>query len=326
MLKTGIWVVCFEKPNEIGAHSKQLLCKASGLIQKDEIKISAVCIGSYEKKFLQSLSAYGADEVIYSPVNCIDYRQISLMLMEIFKSEDRKPRLIVFPASEWGKCIAAELAVKIDAGLTAECVDIETQKNKNKYDFIFTRAAINSTVLAQIQVINTDVSMCTCKENTFTVSEKYPLTNIPVRKWEHYICKDPLQIRVLKSELISKEEKNIALENARVVFGVGRGIRDRNGLNLIEQVAKKYNAAIAGTRAVVEEGLLEKKWQVGQSGISISPEIYVAIGISGATQHIVGIKNAKTIIAINADKKAAIFSYANYCVIDDYKNIFKELL
>lgn len=325
-MKIDIWVVCFENPNEIGFHSKQLLCKASNLIKNNGAKVSAVCIGNYVSNILQSLSIYGADEIIYSQDICIDYRQISSILFEILQNENQKPKLIIFPATEWGKYIAADLAVRIDAGLTAECIDIEAQKSKNEYEFIFTRAAINSTVLAQIQVINTNISMCTCKENAFVLSEKYPLKNITIREYKNHKGKYSFHPRILRSELVSGEEKNMALENARIVFGIGRGVRDTDGLNLIEQVAKKYNAAIAGTRAIVEEGFLEKKWQVGQSGISISPEIYVAIGISGATQHIVGIKNAKKIIAINNDERASIFSYANYCIIDDYKTIFKELL
>lgn len=325
-MKTSIWVVCFENPNEIGIHSKQLLCKASSLIKRDEVNISALCIGNYTTKILKSLSAYGADEVIYSKEIDVDYERLSSILVEIFRIESKKPKLIIFPATEWGKCIAADLAVKIEAGLTAECIDIEAQKGKSGYDFFFTRAAINSTVLAKIRVINTNVSMCTCKENAFIATEKYLPASISIREFISKIPKKPFRSCLLKSELILNDEKNMELENARIVFGIGRGIQDKNGLDLIERIAKKYNAAIAGTRAVVEEGFLDRKWQVGQSGISISPEIYVAIGISGATQHIVGIKNAKKIIAINVDKRAPIFSYANYCIIDDYKNIFNELL
>lgn len=326
LLKTRIWVVCFENPYEIGLHSKQLLCKAKSLMIEDDIKVSAICIGDYVADDLRSLSEYGADEIIYSNETCVDYKQIVSILMEMFKNESQKPRLIIFPANEWGKCIAADLAVRIDAGLTAECIDIETHKERNEYKFIFTRAAINSTVLAQIQCINTQVCMCTCKENVFTVSNKYPKNNIPVRECKSKILSDSIQLNILKTEHIFIEEKNLTLENAKLVFGIGRGIRDREGLNLITQVAQKYNAAIAGTRAIIEEGFIEKTCQVGQSGISISPEIYVAIGISGATQHIVGIKNAKIIIAINTDERAPIFSYANYCIIEDYKNIFKELI
>lgn len=323
-MKTDIWVVCFENSNNIGIHSKQLLYKAKSLVRKKEAKVSAICIGNYNINTLQSLSVYGADEVIYSREICMDYRYVTLILMEILKNENYRPGLIIFPSTDWGKCIATDFAVKIGAGLIAECIDIEIFKKT--MEFTFTRAAINSTVLAQIKCMNTQVGICTCKENAFMISEKFPLRKIQIYELKNKIEKQLVQPHIMKSEFVSYEEKNIKLENAKLVFGIGRGIRDKNELNLIKEVAKKYDAALAGTRAIVEEGLLNKKWQVGQSGISISPDIYVAIGISGASQHIVGIKNAKKIIAINLDEKAPIFSYANFCIVEDFKNIFKYLL
>lgn len=324
-MTANIWVVCFENPDMIGTYSRQLLYKARMLIEDSDALVSAICIGNYNYDILRSLSKSGADEIIYSKVKCVEYRQISLILMELFQNTDNKPKLILFPATEWGKCIAADLAIKIGAGLTADCIDIEARKVNNEYQFIFTRAAINSSVLAQIQCINTTIGMCTCKKNVFAASELHFNRDIPIREWKSKNFSSPAP-RIIHSKLIDYREKNIALDSSRIVFGVGRGIKDKNDLKLIEHVAEKCNAAIAGTRAVVEEGLIEKRWQVGQSGISISPEIYVAIGISGATQHIVGIKNAKNIISINIDSNAPIFSYSDYCVVNDYKKIFQELI
>lgn len=324
-MKTNIWVVCYEKPNELGNYSKQLLYKASKLIVRDETMVSAVCIGNYKLDRLQSLSKYGAGKVIYSQESCSDYRQVASILFHIYQGESIKPNLIMFPASDWGKCIAADLAIRAGAGLIAECIDIEVQKERNEYQFIFTRSAVSSTFLAQIYCINTRLSICTCKENLFMESAAYPFKNICVQRWCGNNGEKTPSWHMIKSELQIYEDTNLELKNARLVFGIGRGIRDKKDLIGIKQVARKYNAAIVGTRAIVEEGILEKKWQVGQSGIGISPEVYVAIGISGATQHMVGIKNAKKIIAINTDKRAPIFSCADYCIIEDYRNIMSEL-
>jgi len=326
-LNTNIWVVCFEAPWLISEHSHQLLYKAHSLLEENEATISAVCIGDYDYDLLRSLSKYGADEVIYSKEVCIDYRQISTVLSNLIQSADAKPKLILFPATEWGKCVAADLAIKIGAGLTAECIELDVKKAKNEYQFTFTRAAINSSVLAQIQCINTTIDMCTCKKNVFTAAELTLDKDVPIHERKSKSVYLPSSVsRILHSELVDYKEKNVALENSHIVFGVGRGVKDKSDLELIEKAAKKYNATIAGTRAIVEEGLIEKRCQVGQSGISISPQLYVAIGISGATQHIVGIKNAKTIISINIDSNAPIFSYSDYCIVDDYKKILPELI
>lgn len=324
-MKANIWVVCFEKPNQIGVHSQQLLYKAHDLIQDNEAIVTAICIGNYNDDLLRSLSIYGADEVVYSDLECLEYKQVSSLLMELFQITKKKPQLILFPATEWGKCIAADLAIKIGAGLTAECIDIGAQKTNNEYQFTFTRAAINSSVLAQIRCINTTIGMCTCKKNVFTVNELSYNETIPIHKWKSQNALSSA-LKILHSELISHRERNIALENSHIVFGIGRGVKDKNDLKLIKKIAEKYNAAIAGTRAIVEEGLIEKRCQVGQSGINISPQVYIAIGISGATQHIVGIKNAKKIISINIDPNAPIFSYSDYYIVDDYKKIFHKLI
>lgn len=314
-MKTIVWVLCFESPEiPVGIHSHQLLSKATELVQGKDASVCAICIGNFNK----SLSKYGVDEIIHIDSECINYRQISSLLKELYCSEEDKPSLVLFPATKWGKCIAADLAIKIGAGLTAECIDIESD---NECQFTFTRAAINSTVLAQIKCVNTRISMCTCKKDVFAATE---LNNkvVPVRKFASKMQLSFQTPAVLHSELEDNKENNVELEQSRIVFGVGRGVKD---LNLITRVAKKYNAAIAGTRAVVEEGLIDKKSQVGQSGINISPDLYVAIGISGATQHTVGIKNAKKIIAVNTDPNAMILAYSDYCIIDDYTKIFEML-
>ncbi|MDD4493510.1 MAG: electron transfer flavoprotein subunit alpha/FixB family protein [Eubacteriales bacterium] len=326
-MKTNIWVICFEAPGLISEHSQQLLYKAHNLLRENDALVSAICMGNYDYDVIRTLSKYGADEVIHSKEIGIDYRKISLGLADLIQNAGVKPKLILFPATEWGKCIAADLAIKIGAGLTAECIDIDAEKTNNEYQFTFTRAAINSSVLAQIQCINTTIGMCTCKKNVFAVTEPLPDKDVSIHEWKsESVYLSSLVPQILHSELIDCQERNVTLESSHIVFGIGRGIKDKKDLELIEKVAKKYNAAIAGTRAIVEEGLIEKRCQVGQSGISISPQIYVAIGISGATQHIVGIKNAKKIISINIDPNAPIFSYSDHCIIDDYKKIFQELI
>ncbi len=324
-MKTVIWVVCFETPNKLGDYCKQILYKASKLITKNDVTVSAVCIGDYEPGKLQALSKYGADKVIFSQEVCSNYRQVASILFHMYQSENDSPNLIMFLASEWGKCIAADLAVRVGAGLIAECIDIKAQKENNKYKFIFTRSAVASTVLAQIYCKNTKLSMCTCKKNVFMGIDAYPFKHISVQSWYGNYREKTQPWRIIKSELQVYESTNVELETARLVFGIGRGVCNKNDLIEIRQAAGKYNAAIVCTRAIVEEGILEKERQVGQSGISISPEMYIAIGISGAVQHMVGIKKVKKIIAINTDESAPIFSYADYCIIDDYKNIIREL-
>ena len=321
----NIWVVCSESSEGFGKHSFELLSKAQSLIY-DGITVSAICFGDHNKNMLQSLFHYGANEIIYAPTFNINCTLTTKILFDMLKKIECKPNLIIFPATEWGKNIAAELAVKIDGGLISECIDIEYKKINNNYQFVFTRAAISSTVLAKIICVNTNICMCTCKERAFTANQSICTNNFSICEWISETHETDLQGTLLYSEPAVSQNRNMLLENSKIVFGVGRGIKGKNDLELVKKVARKYNAVIAGSRGIVEDGLIEKENQIGQSGISVSPDIYVAIGISGASQHMVGVKNAKKIIAINSYQRAPIFSYADYCIIDDFRNVFRELV
>ena len=111
-MNVNTWVVCFEAPDQIGVHSHQLLNKAHDLCKDYGATVTAICIGNYNDSLLQSLSIYGADEVVYSDSKCLEYKQVSSILIELFQNTTKKPQLILFPATEWGKCIAADLAIK----------------------------------------------------------------------------------------------------------------------------------------------------------------------------------------------------------------------
>lgn len=113
--------------------------------------------------------------------------------------------------------------------------------------------------------------------------------------------------------------------NSKVVFAIGRGVKEKYTADIIKKLAYKYKAGLIGTRAAVEEGLIDKEQQVGQSGASICPDVYVGFGISGASQHMVGIRNAKLVIAVNSDENAPIFNFADYAIVDNLNNVIKNL-
>lgn len=325
MINLNILVVCIEAPGKMGKHSQQLIQKAHGLLKDKTGMVSVFCNGDYSSQYLMSYSAYGADEIILLRDKNLGYREVASVIADYIKNGKHKPSLILIPCSDWGRCIASDLSIKIGGGLVAECIDIEMKILDGKYQYISTRAAINSSVLAQIQCVNTMFTICTCKNNVFIDSKLLIPKNISVFELRSNSV-HKVSSHLLKTENVIEKEKNLNLENAQIVFGIGRGIKDREGMELVENLAKKYNAAIAGTRALVEEGVISKNCQVGQSGINIAPSIYVAFGISGATQHIVGIKNAKKIISINTDPEAPIFKFSDYCIVDDCKKILSALI
>ncbi len=238
--------------------------------------------------------------------------------------KEKQPSLLMFLDNQFAKVVAASLSSRFESGLTADCIDVELDEYGK---FIFSRAALNDTVVARIKCINSNFQMCTIKKNSIPIPEA-KLENV-CGKIEKFDIKIDDELNNSSIEIIErvirKDENKIDLNSAKVVLAVGRGVKSLETVSLIKKIAKKLNAEVIATRAAVEDGIIEKERQVGQSAISICPNIYFGFGISGASQHMVGIKNAKIIIAVNSDKEAPIFNYADYAIVDDLNNVLKEL-
>lgn len=322
MSNIQICVVCDNSLEGFDSHyNLQLLSKGSVLSQKIGGDVAAICIGAYNENVFANLLDFGATKIIHCNSKEIDARNYANIIERVIIRE--RPKLIMLQSSIFSKEIAAILSTRLEIGLTADCVDILVD---DSLEFIFERAALSDSILAQIKTINCQCSICTIKKGAF--KEYYNHCNLSAAS--HIISEDVhhqeenSKIRILQ-KYKRKDKTSIDLSKTKVMFGIGRGIGEAENVKKIEALAQKCKAVVVGTRGVVEEGLLEVERQVGQSGISISPDIYVAFGISGASQHMVGLRNAKQIIAINKDKNAAIFKYANYSIITDVQNVIKTL-
>lgn len=303
-------------------HILQIISKARELADNEGMKVAALCIGKYNENQYNILIQYGVDCVIVCEKKgnlCLD-NICNITEAVIYQ---RSPKLIVYPASSYGKAISARLSARLDMGLTADCIDIEVMNNN---EFIVSRAAINDSIIAKIKYINCNTGMCTVKKDVF---KKWNI-NLSAGHIEKFIYDE---YENEKSDcfynILEKIQYNIKpvvdIGMFSIVFCIGRGVKSEKTLNKIFNLAKKYNAGIVGTRAAVELNLIEKSCQVGQSGKSISPYMYIGFGVSGASQHIVGIKNANIIIAINNNKNAPIFEYADYSIIENIEDIIKEM-
>ena len=289
----------------------------------EECEVTAICFQHIDNNQIELLSSYGADKIICCRSNLLNiYEKIEALAYLI---NQKQPQLLIFTASSEGKIIAASTSTIVGAGLTAECIDLQYESN-GKY--IFSRTALSSSVIANIVCINTNIQMCTVGKNVFSscCSPNRPLAEIAeIEKSGNIIPNESRNILSLLNQAPLNDNVDFPIETAEIVFAFGRGLNQSKGIKELKVLASKVHAEIGGSRAVVEEGLLPKSRQIGQSGISISPKLYMAFGISGASQHIVGIKNSSCIVAVNSDPYAPIFEVANYCVVDDCLNIITEL-
>lgn len=319
-----IWVIG-EEGMTIGRHSLQLVSKASDLAAPKKMLVSVVLSGKIEQSVLKQLHQYGAEKAIVCECNIRDIKRYTEILIEMIHKNS--PELIMFCSNEMGKYMAAMVSIEFNSGLTADCIDIELDGQE---EYVFTRAAMNDSVIARIQCIHSKLNLCTVKENVFHATMRYMAKDIIIctHNYSGEMAKEQkesMDISLISSEKMEKTD-NKEWQNAKILFVVGRGACKKECMEKIRQLAKVYGAEIAGTKAAVDEGYIEKHRQVGQSGVNISTNIYVGFGVSGASQHIVGIKNEKLVIAVNNDENASIFDYADYSIVDSVENIVESML
>lgn len=301
----------------------QLLSKAHFIAKKRKSKVSFFLIEEQESEDFDLLYKYGADIVYYcKEKNTCTPLHICRYLSDIIRKNNIEA--VFFPAEKEEKEAAAFLSVQLDCGLTADCIEVDYD---NQRGYLFSRAAMNDSVIAQIAYVNCSVALGTFKEGVFIAKETGRENREDAVK---RILQTKENSQINKTKIIEKLEKKketsiVDLSHITFAFCIGRGVKEIEMVRRIRKIADAFHAELVGTRAAVEEQLIEKARQVGQSGKSIVPKIYVGFGVSGACQHIVGIKNSDVIIAVNNDPNAPIFNYADYSIIADLGEIVSAM-
>jgi len=304
----------------------EMLSKAAELAKASQSKV--VLFSARDDFFdasVKTVAYYGAD-IIYavcseSPVSSSVYR---VVLSDLIRRD--MPKCVIFTDSETGKEISARLSIMLDCGLTADCVDIILD---NSGEYVFIRTALNDSVVARIKGDKQAVKMTTVKKGAIplrkrevdpNLTEVYDLACSYKESWLN-----GLGLFEILQEIAEEEVEAVDISKSKILFCAGRGIQNKESLDLLFALAEKIGAQVACSRSLVDDGIMPRERQVGQSGKSVSPSIYFALGVSGACQHIVGIKNAGFVIAVNTDPRAPIFSFADYSIIADAKAVIREM-
>lgn len=298
--------------------------KALSLSKGNEL--GCIYVGENINLIKSNLVEFGVHKLFFAEILSKDiYLLYVKCICEICEIE--KPELIIFPGSKLGKAVAATCEILLDAGLVADCIDISLDKNEK---YIFSRTALNSSIIAQIVGMNCSVILCTTKQNAFLSDKNYRRQterDLEVIK----INIDSLEkIKACNYEVIQSINKmkpslDVDLMKAKVVINIGRGVNKQN-IDRLLQISQISKIGIGCTRAVVEEGNLPQSMQIGQSGKVITPELLILLGISGASQHVAGILNAKKIIAVNIDKDAPIKEYSDIFILADVNEVIPYLI
>ncbi len=300
----------------------ELLSKSVELKQKIWNQRIMVCLIGPRIKYddiIYTLGEYGANEVVIVSDDKLKDYNISYY-GEIFTKIAKKypPRIILIGATNQGKEIASYCATKLETGLTADCTNLDISDD---YLLLSTRPTFGGQLTADI-LCKTFPQMATVQQNTF-VAVKSENTVNAIYNW---IDTDKIDNKIILINEQKKENNIKDVTEAEIIVAGGKGACTEEGFKLINELANKLNAAVAGTREAFEKGYISKAQQIGQTGKTVAPKLYVAVGISGALQHIAGIKNSNKIIAINSDKNAPIFNCADIGYVGDLYKILPELI
>lgn len=316
-MKDNICIV-IEGQEDLTKNAYNIVSYISGQFQK-EYTITVICLGGCKKQEIEKLKRLGISELIIVELNdVLSCKFQNKSIVDFIENElkRRKSSLAIFMATSNGRMLAARLAIRFSCGLVAECVNI--RKGDDEV-FIFQRAALSGSVIAEIACVNSAIQMCTVKNFTDPIVYVENNDSCTVNVVKHKLI-DESSIEVEEIETIEKKHDNI-LEDSRVILGLGSGIKKGELTKRINYIAAKLGASIGYTRGFVEINGENQSMQIGQSGKIVSPKLYIAFGISGATQHLVGINNSKCIISINKDKDSPIHMYSDYIIIEDAERI-----
>jgi len=284
----------------------------------DELKVEeyVLAIGNGLKEIGTELGKYGADRLLVCEDPSLGlfhpefYKQIALDAIRRVA-----PGTILLPATSTGKDLAPRLAIHLNTGLATECVQIGLENG----EFVATRPAYAGKVLLKVK-INGSPKIATLRPNVFTAKEIAP-RNLSV---ERLLFSRP-DTKMTVKESVAHDAKKMDLTEANVIVSGGRGMGGPENYKILEELAEVLGGVVGASRASVDSGWRPHSDQVGQTGRTVSPTLYVACGISGAIQHKVGMVNSKVIVAINRDPEAPIFGFADYGIVGDVFEVVPAL-
>ncbi|MBD3231021.1 MAG: 4Fe-4S dicluster domain-containing protein [Candidatus Lokiarchaeota archaeon] len=318
-----VWIIGEHYNNKIHDVVYQLIGKGRELADKLDVKLTVVLLGSNLDDQLEELGNYGADEVIYvkSPVLQDYYSEIYVNILTDLIIEE-KPEIVLIGATPIGRDFGPRVSKRLRTGLTADCTGLDIDPESRSL-LLQTRPTFGGNIMATIRTPDSRPQMSTVRPGMFKIPEKSK-HGARIRVIEKELNTDALATKII--DVIRREKKKINLEDAEIIVAGGRGVGSKENFKIIEELAEELNAEIAGSRVAVELGWIDPERQVGQTGKTVSPKLYIAAGISGAIQHRVGILCSDIIVAINKDPSASIFEVAHYGIVDDLHKVIPKFI
>lgn len=295
----------------------ELIGKARELADTLGEKVVAVLPGHNLAGQAEECIAAGADKVI-----CIDSPELEKYTTEPFAQamsaiiDKENPAIVLFGATTIGRDLAPRLSARVSTGLTADCTALEISPER---DLLMTRPAFGGNLMATIVCGNHRPQMSTVRPGVMKMPAKDPNRKGEIENFK--VTFDPSRFKVKVKEVVKEKKNKTDITEAKVLVSGGRGVGTGDGFEKLNKLAETLDAEVSSSRAMVDAGIMDHDRQVGQTGKTVRPDLYFALGISGAIQHLAGMEESDFIIAVNKDKYAPIFSVADVGIVGDLHKI-----
>jgi len=318
----GVWVIAEHFKDKIHPVAFQLVGKGRELADLLNVNLTLVILGGKFHDKLKEFNQYGMDEILYirSPILKDYYSDLYVQVITELVIEN-KPEIILIGATPTGRDFAPRVAKRLNAGLTADCTGLDI--NPETKNLLQTRPTFGGNIMATILTPSGRPQMATVRPGIFKIAEN-AARDVKTKIIDYTFEEKDSVSKILKR--IDKGRTSVNLEDAEIIVAGGRGVGSKENFKLLEELADVLGAELGGSRITVELNWLDPGRQIGQTGKTVSPKLYIACGISGAIQHVVGMQNADVIVAINKDPNAAIFNVAHYGIIGDLNEVIPALI
>ena len=313
----NVYVFVEQREGVIQNVGLELLGKARELADALNEKVYAMLLGHDLTTQAQECIAYGADTVLR-----VDAPELATYVTEPYAQaiyqiiRDNKPSIVLIGATTIGRDLGPRLSARVETGLTADCTGLEVSEER---DLLMTRPAFGGNLMATIICKEHRPQMSTVRPGVMRMGQRDENRKGTIEDVKINFDKSKFRVRVLETV---KQTKNLVdITEAHVLISGGRGVGNAEGFDMLRAMANTIGAEVSASRAMVDAGVLGHERQVGQTGKTVRPDLYFAMGISGAIQHLAGMEESEYIIAINKDKFAPIFNVADWGIVGDVRKI-----
>ncbi len=336
-MSKGIYVVVEQRSGKVQNVGLELIGEATRLKEDLKDDVVAVLLGSGIEGEVEKLYHYGADKVIL-----VDHPFLKEYVTEPYTKaisaivKECDPEIMLFGASSIGRDVAPRVASRVRTGLVADCTGLRMAKTEEEIAkeeamgcpdgtraLLMTRPAFGGNIMATLMCPRTKPQMATVRPGVMKRADKDTSRKGELIKFNVDFTDADMNVEIL--EVVKSDKKSVDLTEAKLIVSGGRGIGGPQGFDMIRDVADALGAEVGSSRACVDAGWIEKDRQVGQTGKTVRPELYMACGISGAIQHVAGMEGSDLIISINKNDTAAIFDVSDLGIVGDVKVILPKL-